>query len=543
MLDILIKGGKVVDGSGAPWVRADVGIQGDKIAAVGNLENAEAAHTIDATRKVVAPGFIDCHSHSDWSLLANRGADSTLKMGVTTEVVGNCGMSYAPVSPRNKTRLETDVARTSPGVTVEWTTFGEYLDHVRSGRGQTGAGSGSEEPGIGANFAFLVGHAAVRSAVMGSEERPATPDEIAGMERLVAQALEEGAIGLSTGLEFVPGRAATPEELTALSRVVAHYGRIHTCHQRTRNERFVESVNEIIGVCEVAGARLQISHNNARLGAPSGAWEQTMAAQEAARSRGLDVSCDTTSYIAGLGLMAAVLPPWLFDAGPATAADRLGDAVIRDKVKQDCRRYWLMIAEGQWDIVWLGRTTNSMEYFGKSFREIGSLMSKDPMDAYLDILMKEDAGIADAGMFGQVKTPEHLRELMQHPLVSLEADAWTASAEGPLAPMVNHPASFGWTARILGDYVRERGWLRLEEAIKKMTAMPAAKFGLRDRGLLRPGLAADVVVFDQDTIQDNASFDQPAVYPTGVEHVVVNGRLAVDAGRLTGSRSGQVLTV
>jgi N-acyl-D-amino-acid deacylase len=528
MLDVVIKNGKVVDGSGAPWVRADVGIQDGKIAAVGNLEHAQAATQIDAAGKIVAPGFIDCHSHSDWSLLANRGADSTLMQGVTTEVVGNCGMSYAPVSALNRDRLATDVARTSPGATVAWNTFGEYLDHVRGG-------------GIGANFAFLVGHAAVRSAVIGSDERTATPEEVRQMERLVAQALEEGAIGFSTGLEFVPGRVATPEELTALSRVVARYDRIHTSHQRTRNEKFVESVQEILGVCEAAGARLQISHNNKRPGAPDGAWERTMELQEEARTRGVDVSCDTTSYIAGLGLMAAVLPPWLFDEGPAKAAERLDDPVIREKVKNDCSRYWLMVARRQFDIIRLGRTTNTPQFFGKTFEEIGQLTGKDPMDAYLDILRDEGAGIADAGMFGQVKTPEHLRELMQHPLVGLEADAWTASAEGPLAPMVNHPASFGWTARVLGDYVRERGWLRLEEAIKKITAMPAAKYGFRDRGLLRPGLAGDVVVFDAATIRDNADFDKPAVYPSGIEHVFVNGTAAVREGALAGARAGEVL--
>jgi N-acyl-D-amino-acid deacylase len=529
MLEAVIRGGRVVDGSGAPWVRADVGIQGGRIAAVGDLSEAEASTVLDATGKIVAPGFIDCHSHSDWSLLANRMCASTLRQGVTTEVVGNCGMSYAPVSPLNRARLETDVARTSPGAEVTWTTFGEYLDRLRDG-------------GTGANYAVLVGHAAIRTAAMGSAEREARPEEVAQMERLLAQSLEEGAIGFSTGLEFVPGRVATPDELIALSRVVAGAGKLHTCHQRTRNERFVESVQEIIGICRTAGARLQISHNNKRPGAPEGAWETTMELQDAARRGGLDVSCDTTSYVAGLGIMAAVLPPWLFDAGPEEAAARLGDPVIRERVKGDCRRYWLMIAEGEWDRVWLGRTTNSPEHFGKSFAEIGELTRRDPMDVYLDVLMKEGAGIADAGMFGQVKTPEHLRELMRHPLVSLEADAWTASAEGPLAPLVNHPASFGWTARVLGDYVRQQGWLRLEEAVQKMTAMPAAKFGLRDRGLLRPGLAADVVVFDPETVADNASFERPAVYPSGIEHVFVNGRPAVRDGALTGERAGDVLT-
>ena len=529
MLDTIILNARVIDGSGAPWTRADVAIQDGKIAAIGSLHRAEAKTTIDAEGKFVAPGFIDCHSHSDWSLLANRDSDSTLMQGVTTEIVGNCGMSYAPVSQFNHDRLATDVDRTSPGATIQWKSFGEYLDHVRG-------------EGTGANYAFLAGHAAIRSSVIGSDERLATPDEISGMERALAQALEEGAIGFSTGLEFVPGRAAARDELVALSRVVARCERLHTSHQRTRNERFVESVEEILGVCREAGARLQISHNNKRLGAPDGAWERTMDMQDEARRGGLDVSCDTTSYIAGLGLMAAVLPPWLFDEGPAKAAERLADPTIREKVKNDLHRYWLMIAERQFDIVWLGRTSNTPEFFGKSFEEIGQLTRKDPLDAYLDILMKEGAGIADAGMFGQVKSPEHLRELMQHPLVALEADAWTASAEGPLAPLVNHPASFGWTARILGDYVRDRGWLRLEEAVKKMTAMPAAKFGLRDRGLLRPGLAADVVVFDAATIQDNANFDRPAVYPTGIEHVFVNGTAAVTNGALTKTRAGAVLT-
>ena len=528
-LDVLIRGGRVVDGTGSPWVRADVGITGDRITAIGNLSGASATREIDATGLIVAPGFIDCHSHSDWSLLANRGADSTLMQGVTTEVVGNCGMSYAPVTHLNEARLAADVSRTSPGVQLAWHSFADYLETVRSG-------------GIGANFAFQAGHAAIRSAVMGSGERPATTDEIAGMERHLAQALEEGAIGFSTGLEFVPGRAALRDELLAMAKVVARYDRIHTCHQRTRNEEFGASVDEIVGICEEAGTRLQISHNNKRRGAPDGAWEGTMEAQDAARGRGVDVSCDTTSYIAGLGLMAAVLPPWLFDAGPAIAAERLADPTIRERVKGDLNRYWLMVALGEWDILWLGRTSNSMHLFGKSFVDIADIMRRQPIDAYLDILQAEGAGIADAGMFGEVKTHDHLRELVQHPLVAIEADAWTASADGPLAAMVNHPASFGWTARVLGDYVRERRWLRLEEAVRKFTAMPAAKFGLRDRGLIRPGLAADVTIFDAATITDRASFETPAVYPDGISHVFVNGVAAVTNGRLTSSRSGSVLT-
>ena len=528
MLDVLLRGGRVVDGSGAPWVPGDVAIQDDRIVAVGNLPGATARRIIDVPGQIIAPGFIDCHTHSDWSILVNRACDSTVRLGVTTEILGNCGFSHAPLTPHNRERISTDLANSAPGATVTWTTFGEYLDTLETG-------------GLGGNVSVLVGHGAVRSAVMGYDEIPATPDAISHMEHLVAQALDEGALGLSTGLEYVPGRAASPEELTAMSRVVARTGRVHACHQRTRNEEFEQSVAEIIGICEHAGARLQLSHNFARRGSPPGAWGRVMDQIDAARRRGLDVSCDTTSYATGLGLMAAVLPPWLFDEGPAVAAERLAIPAVRERVKNDCSRYWLLIAERQWDKLWLARTANSNHLFGKSFVEIGDLLRQDPMDCYLDILHNEGAAINDAILVGVENSEPHLHEMMTHPLYAFEADSWTASAKGPLAPLVNHPANFGWTARILGDYVRERGWMPLESAVHKMTAVPATKFGFTDRGLLRPGLAADIVVFDPATIQDNGTLAQPAQYPSGIPYVFVNGALTVEQGKHTGARSGQVL--
>ena len=218
MLDVLLRGGRLVDGSGAPWVPGDVAIQDDRIVAVGNLPGATARRIIDVPGQVIAPGFIDCHTHSDWSILANRACDSTVRLGVTTEILGNCGFSHAPLSPHNRESISTDLARSSPGTTVTWSTFGEYLDTLAAG-------------GLGGNVSVLVGHGAVRSAVMGYDEKPATLDAIAHMERLVAQALDEGALGLSTGLEYVPGRAASAAELTAMSRIVARTGRVHACHQ------------------------------------------------------------------------------------------------------------------------------------------------------------------------------------------------------------------------------------------------------------------------------------------------------------------------
>jgi N-acyl-D-amino-acid deacylase len=349
MLDIIIRGGMVVDGTGSPWVRADVGIEGRRIVAVGNLEAAQAARVVDARGLVVSPGFIDCHSHSDRVALQNPFCESTLLQGVTTEIVGNCGSSPAPVA-LGAGRRTADESGIVPGrssaVPQPLLTFGAYLEQV-------------ERNGLAANYAFLVGHGSIRRVVMGGEERPARPEEVQAMARLLEESLEQGAFGLSTGLEFVPGRAATLDELIELNRVLARYDRIHATHQRNRNEGFEASVAEAIAHCEPAGVRLQIAHNNARYGAPAGAWERVMARIEEARARGLDVSCDTTTYTRGGGGMSAVLPPWLFDAGPAEAARRLGDPAIREKVKRDCRRYWLRVADGRWDELWLGRTTNS----------------------------------------------------------------------------------------------------------------------------------------------------------------------------------------
>jgi N-acyl-D-amino-acid deacylase len=521
MLDLLIRGGMVVDGTGSPWVRADIGIERDRVVAIGGLEHASAACEIDATGKAVSPGFIDCHSHSDGAaagpgagVLHNPLCVSTLLQGVTTEVVGNCGLSPAPLRA-------TDGSLTS---------FGDYLQTV-------------DQSGLSANYAFLVGHHAIRRAVMGDADRPPTPDEQAGMERLLDQSLEEGAYGFSTGLEFVPGRAATLDELIGLNCVLARYDRIHATHQRNRNERFEASVAEALAHAEVAGVRLQISHNNARYGSLPGAWERVMAQIEAARARGLDVSCDTTSYTQGAGVMYAVLPPWLFDAGPAEAARRLGDSMIRDRVKKDCHRYQLRVADGKWDELWLATTRHSQEYFGQSFVDIAVMMRKsDPMDAYLDILMNEGEHITAAMMYGLVKDEAHLRQMLTHPLYTAEADSpGSVPLCGPLYENTYHPACFGWTAFIIGTCARDKGWLTLEQAVHKLTGWPAHKYRLHDRGLLRPGMQADVVVFDPAGIKDNASFEDPRRSPDGIDYVFVNGALTVDHGRHTGVRAGGIV--
>jgi N-acyl-D-amino-acid deacylase len=521
----------VVDGTGSPWTRGDVAVEGRTIVAVGHLPGAQAARVIDATTLALGPGFIDCHSHSDRVALQNPYCESTLLQGVTTEVVGNCGSSPAPArldGGRPTADGGRDLGRPPSAVNRPLYSFADYLADV-------------ERTGLSANYAFLVGHGAIRRTVMGVDERPPTPDEQRAMERLLDESLEAGAFGLSTGLEFVPGRAAQLAELMALNGVLARYDRIHATHQRNRNEGFEASVAEAIAHSEPAGVRLQIAHNNARYGAPAGAWERVMEQIAAARRRGLDVSCDTTTYTRGGGGMSAVLPPWLFDQGPAEAARRLADPAIRARVKGDCRRYWLRVADGKWDELWLGRTQHSQEYFGKTFLEIGELTGRSPMDAFLDVLMNEGEHLTSAGMFGVVKDEAHLRQMLAHPLYAAEADARSAPLSGPLYESVNHPASFGWTAYILGTCARQKGWLTLEQAVHKITGLPAAKYRLHDRGLIRPGMAADLVVFDPATVRDNATFEEPRRSPDGIHYVFVNGTLTVDHGRHTKALAGGVV--
>ncbi|MBA2331747.1 MAG: amidohydrolase family protein, partial [Actinobacteria bacterium] len=530
-LDVLIRNGWIADGAGSPPYLGDVAIEGGRIAEVGRLgAGASADREIDATGKIVCPGFVDPHSHSDFSILANPTAESTIRQGVTTEVVGNCGWSYAPVTPASEPTIWSRLLSFGfDKPTIPWETFGEHLQFLA-------------DVGHTPNFAWFVGHNAVRLAAGVSGSAP-TPEQMTAMEDFVHEAMQSGALGMSTGLEFNPGREATTDELRRLNAVAGEYGGMYTSHIRNRDSDLLEAIDEFLEVARAGSAKAEISHLNVRhnTNAPERGWERAVEKMAASRETGLDVLADTTPFREGLGQMAGILPPWVAEDGPEAAAAKLRDPALRERLRQESDRYWRFIHKGEWERVFFQATPEHPDLGGLNFRQISEKLGKDPWDCYLDILADAGTDYESILTVGTLFTDEHLAEMIGHPLFCLGVDTFTVKDEGPLSEIMKHPLGFAGHVHYLTHHVREQGTLRLEEAIRKMTSMPAAHFGLWDRGLLRTGYSADVVVFDFEELDDVSTNERPTAYAHGVEHVLVNGVVVVDGAEHTGARPGRHL--
>jgi N-acyl-D-amino-acid deacylase len=529
VFDTIIRGALVIDGSGAPGRKADVGISGDRVSAVGDLDEAEASLVLDAADKVVAPGFVDPHSHSDWTLQANRDADSTIRQGVTTEVVGNCGISNAPVSEASEAAVASRLRSYGYSERPTWRSFEEYLTEVTSG-------------GTAQNLAFFVGHSTVRASA-GVGPRPATGDEVEKMASYVAEAMGAGALGMSTGLEYSDGRYAETREVSRLAKVVSTHKGYYASHIRNRDARLLEAVEEFLGIVRSSGAAGQVSHLNVRAdtGAPPQGWQRAVEMVEKARREGIDVEADATPFCQGLGVMTGILPDWIMADGFEEAARRLSEPGVRQRLRADCDRYWRFINKGQWHRVRLQSSPQFPEWAGLRFPEIADLAGKDEWDCYFDILAAAGTEMPELCMMGDLFTEEHLAETVSHPLFSLGVDATSSSVKPPLAEITRSPLHYRGHVEYLVHHVREKKTLSLEEAIHKMSAKPAQRFGLTGRGLLREGSYADVVVFDFSALNSTSTFEHPAVYPEGIDAVFVNGRLVMDHGTQTGARPGRVL--
>lgn len=527
MLDFAIRNGLLVDGSGVPPRRADVGVVGERVVEVGSV--GAAAVEIDASGRCVAPGFVDPHSHSDWSVHANRDAHSTIRQGVTTEVVGNCGLSNAPVSAASIQFVERRMRGYGYEGPVAWRSFGEYLADVESG-------------GTAQNLAFFVGHSAVRAAA-GVTGAGVSEDALGRMEDSVREAMEAGTLGMSSGLEYSLGAFAGTPELARLTAVVGRYGGMYASHVRNRDSAILDAVGEFLAIAGSAGVAGQISHLNVRhdTNAPDRAWERAVQMMVDARADGVDVQADTTPFREGLGLMTGILPGWLVGDGYAGAAEALADPVLRSRLRSECDRYWRFIHKGQWHRVRLLNSARFPELNGRTFPEIARIRGQDVWDSYFDVLAAAGPAMGDLVMVGELFTEEHLAEMISHPLFSLGVDAFTSVDDGPLCEVSSSPLPYSGHIHYLVHHVRERKTLSLTEAIRKMSAMPASRFRLGDRGLVKPGYFADLVVFDFDRLSTASTFQDPARYPEGIELVMVNGAVTVEKGRHTGSRSGRVL--
>ncbi len=521
--DLLFAGGRVVDGTGAPWFRADVCVRGGRVAAVGDLGAAPAKRRIDATRLVVAPGFIDMMGQSEYNVLVDSRAASKITQGITTEVTGE-GTSIAPLNARMM--ADSKESYDHYGVTPNWTTLEGYFKEF-------------ERRGSAINLATFVGAGGVRNLVIGKDNRPPTAGELRAMEAAVAEAMEQGALGLSTSLIYVPDNFASTEEIIALAKVAARYGGTYITHQRDEGDGIDRSLDEVFRIAREARIPAQIYHLKTS-GKPNwGRMPAVLKRIEEARAEGLDVSADQYPWTASSNNLDESLPIWVREGGADRLVARLGDPATRARARQDFLKENPNWPDGAARILITSVLNPALKkYEGKTIGDIARVEAKDPLDALMDVV------VADRGNTGRVSfgmSEEDVKAALKHPLVSFATDSPAMAEDGILSQEKSHPRAWGSAPRILGKYVREEKLLTLEEAIRKMTSLPASRMRLRDRGILRPGMAADLVAFDPDTVRERSTYADPLHYSEGIAYVAVNGELVVDGGKITAARPGQAL--
>jgi N-acyl-D-amino-acid deacylase len=519
--DILFEGGHVVDGSGNTWFRADVGVVGDKIVAVGDLRGVTAERKVNAKGHIVAPGFMDIHSHSDIPLLIDPRVESKVYQGITVEVVGNCGSSAAPMNGSVKEYREKYGRGGVPDdFEFDWASMRDYLDRV-------------DRLGVAFNVATWVGHGTVRQNVMGHENREPTDAELRKMKRLVDDAMKEGAYGMSTGLIYPPSVYGKTPEIIELAKVSAKHGGLYASHIRgEEKDSLLDAVKEAVEIGEKAGLPVQIAHFKASGKKAWGMVKQSIALVEEARARGIDVTFDQYPYIASSTGLAAIIPHWAHEGGPEKMMERLRDPELRKRMAKEQR------IERDWDGVLVVYAKNNPQYNGKTIAEIAKEQGKKPHDAACDLLLAENT-VVPSVMFGMAE--EDVKTVMRSHIGMVGSDGSAISPKGILGIGKPHPRYYGTFPRVLGKYVREEKVISMEEAVRKMTSAPAQRLGLNDRGLLREGYKADVVVFDPETVKDEATFAEPHRFPTGIPYVVCNGVFTVDKGKHTGKLPGRTL--
>jgi N-acyl-D-amino-acid deacylase len=529
MLDLKIAGATLIDGSGAPGRRADVGIRDDTIVAVGDLAHEPAGRVLPAESQVVTPGFIDAHSHSDWRLWDNRRAESKVRQGVTTEVVGNCGFSPAPAAPEFLADLKSFALHVPSGMDFRWRSVGEYL-RAFAGRGTA------------LNVMQLVGHGTLRIAAMGFSRRPPTARELALMQRLLAEGMEAGAWGLSTGLIYAPGSFASTEEIVAVAGAAAGRRGMYASHIRGEGATLLSAVAEAIHVGRETGMPVQISHIKAA-GRPNwGGVAGALALVDAARGEGLDVMADVYPYTASSTTLRTLLPDWALEGGVEAMLRRLGDAESRARIRRDIEAPTggqSIAARVGWDSIMLSSCPRRPDAEGRRLSEIAAARAMDPLDAAF-ALLQDEGGKASMILF-QLDEADVRRALI-HPAVMIGSDGSALAPYGDAAASKPHPRSYGTFPRVLGEYARAQGVLSLPQAVHKMTGLPARRFGIADRGRVAVGAKADLVVFDPERVTDRATYEDPHRYPVGIEHVLVNGRFVVRDGEHSGDLPGRLLT-
>ena len=526
--DFIISGAHMVDGTGAPWVEGDIAIAGDRIVAIGDLSKASTRKRLDAKGLVVSPGFIDVQGQSEFNVLVDNRAASKITQGVTTEITGE-GSSIAPVNDRMKKENE-EVAK-KYGVTVDWSTLDEYFNHF-------------ERTKSAINLGTFVGAGGVRNYVMGTVNRPASPAELEQMRQLVAQAMQDGAMGISTALEYVPDTFASTDEIVELAKVARQYGGVYFTHQRSETDAIFSSLDEVFAIARRANISTTIWHLKTAYHENFGKMPEVLRRIQNARAQGIDVAASVYPYTRASNGLVSSFPPWVSEGGIEQMIVRFKDPVQRERIKKEMDQ-----PSTTWENEWLGSGGDGSgimliglmnpelaKYEGMTLQEIGRQWKKDPKDVAMEIV------IADHGHTGQIISimdEGDVRTAVSNPIVTYGSDSEAQAEDGPLSKTKAHPRAFGTFPRVLGMYARAQHTMSLEEAVRKMTSLAASRVGLLDRGILRPGAFADIAVFDPETLRDAATFSDPMHYSVGVRYVFVNGRPVVWDGAITDERPGR----
>lgn len=517
MYDLLIQNARIVDGAGTPWYYGDLAVKDGLIAAIGRLQGQNAHQIVEAAGLTLTPGFIDLHSHSDTTLPNYALGESRLFQGVTTEIGGNCGMSMAPTQPETLQQLRDYMGPAA----YDWQSFDQYLDRMEAQR-----------PSV--NFGCLAGHGTLRIAVMGFSDAKATEDQTRAMHRLACSCMEDGAFGVSSGLIYPPGSFADTKELAEVAKAVVPYGGYYCTHMRNEGLNLVPSLEEALETARLSGAPLEISHHKcSRRAEWRVAVKTTIAMIQRARRQGMDVTCDQYPYRASSTSITSNFPGWGFEGGMEALLARLQNPKTRAKLVAESEASHI----GRWCDIVVGWTASEQDKWmtGKNLEEIGKTEGRLPAEALADMVIRA-RGMSDEINYGICE--EDIEYIMSQPFVMVGSDGKSYPLDQPGKP---HPRNYAAFARVLGHYSRERGLFPLEEAVKKMTSMPANRLGLRDRGLLRPGMRADLVLLDPDSIIDTPSFENPQQACVGIRQVYVNGILSAENGQHTGARAGAVL--
>jgi len=526
MVDLLLDGARVVDGTGSPWFEGAVAVDGGRIASVhrGEASRPEAATTVDVGGEVVCPGFVDTHSHSDLELFDAPALAPKTRQGVTTEILGQDGFSVAPVGGDRVEEWRRQMGPLAGEVDREWTwrSVSEYLDAV-------------EANGIGPNVATLVGHGTVRHEVLGMADRAPDEDELEAMADLVTAALEDGAIGLSTGLVYTPQTYAGTDEVERLAGRLAPYGRPFVAHVRSERSRIWSALDEFVDVGDRQGVPLHLSHF--KMGGPPqhGRADRGIALLEAARDRGVDITAEVYPYTASSTTLTYVLPPWVYAEGTDAALEHLADEDSRRRIRRDVREYRIEDWENPgaysgWENVVVTQAERTREFEGETVAAVAEARDTDPVLAACDLLLENDLRVSIVNHF---LAESDVRDILGCERVNVASDGLFGGKP--------HPRVYGTFPRVLGHYARDENLLSLEEAVRKMTALPARAMGLQRKGVLRPGMDADLVVFDPQVVSSPATFDDPRQYPRGISHVLVDGEFVVRDGAGTDARPGTAI--